>query len=132
MQRLRIPSGHYFPSVPPRFSSFSTFPAACRGWASPTVIKQLQFPSRLLISLFSGRPQGLDIAISARDDEAASVAQWDRLRALFVREDTVLIFHLTNHYALLYAMRETCPATAAGGGGGGGGGGTRREVRHCV
>jgi len=43
----------------------------------------------------------------SRDDRAGAVAaQWSALRSAFGRRDACLVFHLKNHYALVYALRE--------------------------
>lgn len=48
----------------------------------------------------------------AAQDTAEQVAdQWDRLCREFQRPATALIFHLTNHFALLFALRSWTPAT---------------------
>lgn len=46
-------------------------------------------------------PQHVDIAVKSGDSPAEVAAQWGLLRGLFAREDTVLVIHLTNHYALV-------------------------------
>jgi len=47
-----------------------------------------------------------EITISKQDDATVQAEQWLKLRDIFCRPDCVLIYHLKNHYALVYAMRE--------------------------
>ena len=40
-------------------------------------------------------------------DKASTIGkQWIQFREAFGRQDAALLFHLTNHYALIYAVRE--------------------------
>ena len=44
--------------------------------------------------------------LSATDNATTVRGQFQRLLEEFNKEECALIFHLTNHYALVYAMRE--------------------------
>lgn len=46
------------------------------------------------------------IRVSADDGPAAVTQQWTALLEQFCRRDTVLIFHMTNHYTPVYGARE--------------------------
>jgi hypothetical protein len=70
------------------------------------------------IRLFMGKtkPKGAMpgyIKLSKADDEAAVEAQWRALQDRFSQPRTMLIYHLTNHYALVFALRSWVePATS--------------------
>lgn len=45
--------------------------------------------------------------VAPKQDTAAKMSdQWVRFRDAFMQPETALIFHLKNHYALIYALRE--------------------------
>jgi hypothetical protein len=52
------------------------------------------------------RGSSVRIPLSSMDREEDIYMQWLQLRAVFTREDTILLSHHTNHYALIYAIRE--------------------------
>ena len=48
----------------------------------------------------------LDIALSRKDSDKDAAQQWETLKGIFMRPNTILLFHTTNHYALIFACRE--------------------------
>merc|ERR1711865_137699 len=46
------------------------------------------------------------IELQANDSESDRAAQFARLRTLLLEPRTAIIFHLSNHYALIYGVRE--------------------------
>ena len=48
----------------------------------------------------------LEVPLSRKDSSADVSRQWAVLKEIFMRPDTVLVFHTTNHYALIFAARE--------------------------
>ena len=46
------------------------------------------------------------VKLSKGDSEEAVGEQWRSLQGQFGLPNVVLIYHLTNHYALVYALRE--------------------------
>lgn len=63
--------------------------------------------------LFMGKRTGtslktsrMDVPLSTRDDEELITSQWNALKNMFSRPDSCVLFHLTNHYTIIYAIRE--------------------------
>lgn len=79
----------------------------------------------LLARCGSARAQAL---LSSQDDAAKVEQQWSLLKSAFGRPNSVLLFHLTNHYALVFAWREWCEVPAPGSGDGQGTETVRRQI----
>jgi hypothetical protein len=53
------------------------------------------------------------IHVAPADSAADAAAHWAALRAAFCADDTALIWHGRNHYALVFALRERSASSAA-------------------
>jgi len=57
-------------------------------------------------TLMSRRGASGLIKLSQDDSDADIDSQWAKIREEFSKQEVALLFHLTNHYALIYGLRE--------------------------
>ena len=95
--------------------------AAIGNWAVQSAvlrINEITGCDSLAFRLFMGKrkspKQRLDVSITRKDSEDAIRGQWDALKAALGKPGLVLLFHLKNHYALIFAIREWCTLESGG------------------
>ena len=74
------------------------------------------FQASLLMGKKVRSKSKIEAPLSASDSEEKISQQWNTLRASFQRDDSVLLFHLKNHYALIYALKEWVEEDTSSGG----------------
>eukprot|EP00041_Stephanoeca_diplocostata_P029696 m.883897 g.883897 ORF g.883897 m.883897 type:complete len:520 (+) comp23613_c0_seq1:164-1723(+) len=76
------------------------------------MLKNNNPPIEVHASLFMGKAKdgkgkdGTEVQISSKDGPSTIAAQWQAMRDVFMSYNSVLLFHQTNHYSLIYGMRE--------------------------
>mmetsp|Transcript_22813 Transcript_22813/g.56274 ORF Transcript_22813/g.56274 Transcript_22813/m.56274 type:complete len:246 (+) Transcript_22813:188-925(+) len=104
------PVGSASPSSASSTSSSSAPPASAASSSSAAPAPVVVCTTVCAIKTKARR--NLAIVLTSKGDQAAAAEkEWETLRTLLAREDTVLIFHLKNHYALIYALREQSART---------------------